>query len=74
MMQLVRAMAGIADAVAEFRNVQQRLSQAAAARQAAAHLANYVPPQLAAVSFPAALPLTVAASLAAPNHPTRHGR
>jgi hypothetical protein len=74
MMQLVRAMAGIADAVAEFRNAQKRLHQAAAAWQAAAHLVAYQPPQAAAVAFPAELPLTVAVSLAAPNHPTRHGR
>ena len=50
MLQLVRAMAGIADAVAELRDAQQRLHQADAARQAAAHLATYQPPQPAAVA------------------------
>jgi hypothetical protein len=74
MMQLVRAMAGIADAVADLRAVQQRLSQVAAARQAAAHLAAYQAPQPDAVAVSADLPLTVGTSLAASNHPTRHGR
>jgi len=74
MMQLVRAMAGIADAVVEFRTVQQRLHQAAAAQQAAAHLVAYRPSRPAAVAFPTDLPRTVAVSLAAPNHPTQHGR
>ena len=73
MMQLVRAVAGIADAVAEFRIVQQRLHQAAAARQAAAHLAAYQPPQPAAVAFPADLPMVLAGTLAAPNHLLRRG-
>jgi hypothetical protein len=74
MMQLVRAMAGIADAVAEFRTVQQRLDQAATAQQAAAHLAAYQPPQQVAVGVPADLPLAVVAGPVAPNRPTARGR
>ena len=74
MMQLVRAVAGIADALAECRNVQQRVHQAAAARQAAAHLAAYQPPQSATVGGPGGLPLTIGLRFAGSNHPTRHGR
>jgi hypothetical protein len=44
MLQLVRAMAGIADAVAQLRHAEQRLYQAEAARTVAAHLATYQPP------------------------------
>lgn len=67
MMQLVRAMAGLADSVAEFRTVQHRLHQAATARQAAADLAAYQQRQLATVALPVDLPLTLAVSPAAPN-------
>ena len=74
MMQLVRAMAGIADAVAELRAFQQHLNQAEAARQAAAFLGAYQPPQPATVALPVYLPLTVAVGPTAPNHPTQRGR
>jgi hypothetical protein len=74
MLKLVRAVAGIADAVAQLRETQQRLHQAAAARQAAACLATYQPSRPAAVVVPADLPLKAVVSPAAPNHPPRHGR
>jgi hypothetical protein len=74
MTQFVRAMARMAAAIAELREVQQRLHQAAAARQAEARLSSYRPPQPPGIPFPAGVALTVAVGLAVPNHPTRHGR
>ena len=44
MLRVVRAMAGIADAITDLRTAQQRLHQAHAARLAAAALRTYTPP------------------------------
>jgi hypothetical protein len=74
MMQLIRAIAGVVDAIAEFRTVQQHFHEAVAARQAAAYLATYRPPQPADVALPADLSLAAEETLAAPRNPTRRGR
>jgi hypothetical protein len=75
MLQLVRAMAGIADVVAQLREAQQRLHQAEAARTAAAHLSTYQPP---AVPFSGAQhadqPATAAAGVTTLSRPAQMGR
>jgi hypothetical protein len=75
MLQLVRAMAGIADAVVQLRGAQQLLHQADAARTASAHLAAY---QLPAVPLStvqhADQPTTVAAGVTTLSRPAHPGR
>jgi hypothetical protein len=75
MLQLVRAMAGIADAVAQLRDAQQRLHQADAARQAAANLATYRPPAVPLSGIRHAdRPTAVAAGVTTLSHPAQLGR
>jgi hypothetical protein len=75
MLQLVRAMAGIADAVAQLRDTQRRLYQAEAARRTAADLATYQPPAAPLLGVHHAdQPMAVVAGLTTVNGPTQMGR
>jgi hypothetical protein len=75
MLQLVRAMAGMADVVAQRRDAQQRLFQAYAARQAAADLAAYQPPAVSrSFARPANHPIPAAEGVTTLSRPSQLGR
>lgn len=75
MLQLVRAVAGIADAIADLRSAQQRLHQADAARLAAVALNAYEPPpQPVGEAPPGPAHTTLSAALAASRRPSQRGR
>jgi hypothetical protein len=75
MLRLVRAIAGIADAIADLRRAQQRLHQADAARLATATLVAYEPPPQPAGEAPRGQArTTLSTALGASQRPPRRGR
>jgi hypothetical protein len=75
MLQLVGAVARVADAVADLRDAQQRLHQADAARQTAAVLAAYQPPAVPLSGRQHAnQPTAVAAGVTTLGRPAQRGR
>jgi hypothetical protein len=75
MLQLVRAIAGIADTIGDLRHAQQRLHQADAAYMAAVAIKAYQPPTLPPRETSRDQPQrTLSATMTTSPRPLRHGR